>query len=253
MSNDKIDSSLDIKNFGFKTATGKNINIKEDSLKLAKEKFFENTDSMDLESTATTGFKTVTGKPIEIKKDTLETLKNIFDKEDDGLLANNSYKKNGVEAAKQPITSNLPSTTNGKKMLDGKHFKKPQLIQKSKLNKYIETSTNNDSLNKTEDLQLTIKSLFKEELSPNEDEEKHLTPPLSNSSEFRLNFSSEKLNGYLKKNEFLFNPQKLNKVTYFNVNDFELKEISGMEKDSKMTSSRYLVKPILELKIADVE
>jgi hypothetical protein len=204
-------------------------------LKLAKEKFFENTDSMDFESTASTGFKTVTGKPIEIKKETFETLKNIFDKEDDDLVANISYKKNGVEAPKPPIINinNLPSTTNGKKMLDGKHFKKPQLIQKSKLNKYIETPTNNDLLNKTEDLQLTIKSLFKEDLSPNDDEEKHFTPPLSNPSEFRLNFSSEKLNGYLKKNEFLFNPQKLNKVTYLNVNDFELKEISGMEKDSK--------------------
>ena len=231
--------NTDVMSCGFKTATGKKINVNDECLKLAKEKM----DTMESDpisiSNFNKDFKTLHEK--QIKEETADVEKN----------------SNLFKGKPNTIINNLPSSAmNSKKMLDGKNFKKHQLVEKSKLNKYIEI--NNDSINKTEELPLSIKNLFKEDLTSksNEDEEEEenfFTPSLSssssNKSEFKLDSNSLKLNDYLKENDFLFNPRRKNKISYLNVNDLELMEVSGNESDS----CRHLVKPILELKVAEVK
>ncbi len=230
---------------GFKTATGKKINVNDDCLKSAKEKM----DKMDSYPISISNFskdiKTLHGKRIETEEEAVDVEKNSSKNKE--FLSENLLK----EKPKSIINNLSSSSTNFKKMLDGKHFKKHQMVEKSKLNKYIEI--NNDSINKTEELPLSIKNLFKEDLpsKSNEDEEENFFPSSSSSNqfEFKLDSNSLKLNDYFKENDFLFNPCRKNKISYLNVNDLELMEVSGNESDS----CRNLVKPILELKVTEVK
>ena len=156
---------------------------------------------------------------------------------------------NKKQPAEKHLNSNiLPSSVNSvRKMLDGKHFKKPQLVQKSKLNKYIETNVS------TNDSQMSIPKFENESFSDKDVAKTIDDIASSNQSESKLNFSSGKLNEYVRDNDF----QNTRMLYYLNVANLEMREITENslknEGLSKSHSTRCLVKPILELKTVQVE
>ena len=254
---------------GFKTATGKTISIREDSLKLAKEKILDSIENpkIEINNNFNGGFKTVSGKPIEVNKDALEAAKKKFDpndSKDDGI----QYNKQVQEVPKAPLVNSVPPSMNNRRMLDGKRFKKPQLIHKAKLSKYIEMPTDETSSSpkesvKNDDMCISINNLFdntensilqENEVQTKMNDQNSASDPKSakNNAYPRLNSNSTRLNNYIRNNESIFNPQISNQITFLSANELEFKEISKMSVEP--TGHKiYVVKPVLELKTMQVE
>ena len=250
-------------NVGFKTAMGKTISVRDESLQLAKEKILNNVDD-EKESTFSGGFKTVSGKPIAINKEALEIARTKFEPIDANMEDAVPFKMPMKEqAVREPMLPKLvvsaplppPPSMNNRRMLDGKRFKKPQLVHKAKLSKYIESSS--EDTDKNEDTGASIQNLFNNSVNTSMAQEMSDTLNQSSavsSSPSTLIFSSQRLNAYIKANESLFNPHKVNEVQFLSANKLVLQEVpKKLPLETRSGHKFYMVKPVLEVKSMQVE
>ena len=129
--------------------------------------------------TMSVDFKTCSGKKIEVKQSSYEVNKKLLEplKTDETTeksdTSNSQLKIPSIvitqpkqinQSIIQPQTIKPPQNlTLNKKVLDGRHFKRPQLLDKSKMNRYVEEPSSNDkSMNNLNDtsLAVSISNLF---------------------------------------------------------------------------------------------
>ena len=217
---EELNSSSMVVNCGFKTATGKSIAVKEETLSLMKEKLksdaeLENSTMMD-ES------KQMLPEPPKFNNTEFNIPK-----------ANNSKfnlpisDKSKAEPPKllqrtpsglgnTSMNQNEPDKTRRVGMNNGKQFKRPQLVQKAKLSKYIDDDPNTTVNQSTLELNnLFENSLVREEQTSNK---------ISSSSSW--SFYSKKLSKYVNDNLGLLNASRSKETTYLNVKSLELIQVA---------------------------
>ena len=217
---EELDSSSMTVNCGFKTATGKRIAVKEETLSLMKEKLKGDADLEN--STAMDESKQMLPEPPK------------FNNPEFNIPKANSSKFNLPIADKskaepqrllQRTPSGLGNTSMNQNesdktrrvgMNNGKQFKRPQLVQKAKLNKYIDDDPNTTVNQST----LELNNLFENSLVRDE--------PTSNkiSSSLSWSFYSKKLSNYVNDNLCLLNASRSKETTYLNVKSLELIQVA---------------------------
>jgi hypothetical protein len=232
---------------GFQTAGGKCIAVKKESLGQAKEKIFENEVDTPLKesllsntSVITSGFQTGNGRSIAVRKEQLDLVKEKFDTSKDAdaevvaktnptaqLSKENAFK---VPTATVPVAVAKPTnvTAMPRKVDNSKSFKKPQLIDKSKLIKYIDSVSDETVTSHSNDL--------------NQMETSKSHPPTIVSND---QVSSDAT----FKNVRIFNKNinNISQSSYVTIEDFEVITVQN-----EITGASYLVKPIFSILRTDL-
>ena len=145
---------------GFKTGTGNQIKVNKEALALAQSKFFDNDTK---ESFQFEGFKTGSGSSIKVNKDALafaqskyleSDTKEIIQDSPDKLVNEKAIFVSNEQASLKAPSKCIPPTVNSfterkqveKKVPENrnaKSYKKPQLLVKEKLNKYVDECPSN--------------------------------------------------------------------------------------------------------------
>jgi hypothetical protein len=219
---------------GFQTATGKKISINEEILEKNIQKLYEKNDDLfktplSIENKSinnssfnqndvsiSVDFKTCSGKKIEVKKNSIEVNKKLLEpvKTDEKIESSINTSSDKLKLPSIIITQPQSKQTNQsllqptkapqvQKVLDGRHFKKPQLLDKSKMNRYVEDQPNNDksmnsnNLNDTS-LAISISNLFDNTNNKTStSDEMEVTSNLNNEVNNNSNTNSKKTIAYL--------------------------------------------------------
>ncbi|CAF0722981.1 unnamed protein product [Brachionus calyciflorus] len=122
---------------GFKTASGQNLLFKKDLILKDDETHSNETNSLEMP-----GFKTATGRSLLYKKQNITATPEDSENKPNLIPSlKNEIQTNNQEQHFKPVVIQKPNVSSNR-MMDGKKFKRPQLIDKSKLNKYVDSLVN---------------------------------------------------------------------------------------------------------------
>jgi hypothetical protein len=235
---------------GFQTAGGRSIAVKKELINQMKDKLFDETDDVVVDkedsksaSLITSGFQTATGKSIQVKKDLVLLAQDKFihkDSESENMNAKaepviqqeneNGRLKAPLEVVKKPVADfKLPMkpAAASRKVDNSKSFKRPQLVDKTKLNKYIDDS-NSSVLN---DLNITVNDSVAMEVIESQGSEGK-----SQQNEPDSTF----------KNARIFNKSinDMSQISYLKMRDLEVIPVSNRNETS---GNFFIVKPVFDL------
>jgi hypothetical protein len=241
---DKLFSAINDDHFplknsgGFQTAGGKSIKISDESIESIKRKIFDQIEP-NLE------FQTAKGSSILVKKDSFDQAKQNHNKSNSteslsippikNLLLQNQISTIKNDAFKIPSitavnSNNKAPNFNMRARDNSKGYKRPQLVDKTKLNKYIDTDFNNTSI-----MNESINSLEKSENVSNlMDIDSQPTPPENN----------------LLKNIHVFKNSinKFEKLNYLKMLHVNLETISWSSPETESSQQTFcLVKPSFQI------
>lgn len=159
----EIDSNLkNVSNLaisGFQTASGKNLAFKKDKI-IKDNADQEKIESLNLSKGAdvsVSGFQTASGRNLLFKKDKIlidnlehdEEMKSPCEEISELIEPEVESKIVSLIKPEKPTPQIIQKTVinPGSRMNDGKKFKKPKLMDKSKLNKYVDSSLDTSTIN----------------------------------------------------------------------------------------------------------
>jgi hypothetical protein len=228
---------------GFQTAGGRSIAVKKELLNQMKDKLFDNSEESTTPSqdapTITSGFQTATGRSIVVNKDLVTIAQEKFnskDSEQDEYKALPSIQSNAgfkvpSETVKKPVAefkSVVKQALVPRKVDNSKSYKRPQLVDKSKLSKYIDDS--NSSM--VVDSSITANDSIAMEVAESSE--------TATNSTIKPNVSDNTF-----KNVRMFNMSinDTNQISYLKMKDLKVIAVSN-ENDNV---SFYIVKPVFDL------
>ncbi|RNA03042.1 breast cancer type 2 susceptibility [Brachionus plicatilis] len=161
----------------FQTAGGKTLLYNKDNIiKFENEEKKENTEN----GIEPSGFETASGKSLLFNKNKIMKVQN--DNETTDFLSSTLEKhleKSTPDDSKENFKPVFSVKPNGNRMLDGKKFKRPQLIDKTKMSKYLNSSSNESNKTDIDEGIIESESLSESQLSI-ENMNNHIFKPIGN-------------------------------------------------------------------------